>query len=107
MTEKQRLLQVLAGKTPDRVPWFADLGHWFQAESGDMWNLFQGNQDFEGLIALHREVKAGWYIGSCNLHEESYGDSIERVRDIQGDRAVERYQTAKGSLTMVRRWNPL
>lgn len=107
MTEKQRLLQVLAGKTPDRVPWFADLGHWFQAESGDMWNLFQGNQDFEGLIALHREVKAGWYIGSCSLHEESYGDSIERVRDIQGDRAVERYQTAKGSLTMVRRWNPL
>ena len=35
--------KVLKGETPDRVPWFADLGHWYRAESGEMWNLFEIN----------------------------------------------------------------
>ncbi len=104
MTERERLLLVLAGQTPDRVPWFADLGHWQRAESGQMWNLFEINNASPEMLALHREVKAGWYIEVGSLHTESYA-GVERERKLAGDLAVEHYHTAIGSLKMVRRWN--
>ena len=36
MTERERLIKVLKDETPDRVPWFADLGHWYRAERREM-----------------------------------------------------------------------
>lgn len=105
MTEKQRLLAVLQGKTPDRVPWFADLGHWLQAEAGVLWNLYEAGGDMQQTLAFHRDVQAGWYIGSVSLHDEWYEDAVERTRKIDGERAVESFATKLGKLTMIRRWN--
>ncbi|MDW7659711.1 MAG: hypothetical protein SCM11_21290, partial [Bacillota bacterium] len=104
MTERERLLCVLRGDTPDRVPWFADLGHWYRAESGEPWNLFTVNNATPEMLNLHREVKAGWYIEVGSLHEERY-DGVERERELEGDQTVERFHTPIGSLTMIRRWN--
>lgn len=106
MTERQRLLDVLNGKTPDRVPWFADLGHWFRAESGQQWDLYTINNATPEMVALHRDVKAALYIEVGSLHEESYGGQVTRERMIKGDQAIEHFHTSKGSLTMIRRWNP-
>ncbi|HBP39194.1 MAG TPA: hypothetical protein DD640_10755 [Clostridiales bacterium] len=105
MTERERLLCVLQGKTPDQVPWFGDLSHWYQAEAGIPWNLYQPDNAAPELLALHREVKAGWYIGAPGLHEEHYSDGVERERALQDDRAVEQFHTPIGSLQMIRRWN--
>ena len=104
MTERERLLCVLRGETPDRVPWFADLGHWYRAEAGIPWNLFTVNNATPEMLSLHRDVKAGWYIEVGSLHEERY-DGVERERVLEGDQTVERFHTPIGSLTMVRRWN--
>jgi hypothetical protein len=104
MTERERLLCVLRGETPDRVPWFADLGHWYRAESGEPWNLFTVNNATPEMLSLHRDVKAGWYIEVGSLHEEHY-DGVERERVLEGDQTVERFHTPIGSLTMIRRWN--
>jgi len=107
MTERERLELVLKGETPDRVPWFADLGHWYRAESGGIWNLFKINNCTKEVTDLHREVKAGWYIEVGNLHEEFYEDGVTREREISGDYAIERFLTPSGDITMKRKWNPL
>jgi len=107
MTEKERLLKVLKGKTPDRVPWFADLGHWYRSQSGEQWNLFGIDNRNKEVTALHREVKAGWYIEAGSMHEEYYEDGVTREREIQGDCAIERFITPLGDIHMIRKWNPV
>ena len=107
MTERERLLKVLKGETPDRVPWFADLGHWFRAESGQQWDLFKINNCTKEIAKLHREVRAGWYVEVGSLHEEYYEDSVVREREIEGDRAVESFHTPLGGIRMERKWNPV
>ena len=107
MTERERLLKVLKGETPDRVPWFADLGHWFRAESGGQWDLYNINNCTEDVAKLHHDVRAGWYIEVGSLHEEYYEDGVTREREIVGDRAIERFITPKGEIRMERKWNPV
>ncbi len=106
MSERERLLKVLKGETPDRVPWFADLGHWYRAESGEMWNLFEINNCTKEIADLHREVKAGWYIEVGSLHEEYYEDGVVRERELVGEKVVETYKTPIGEISMIRLWNP-
>lgn len=107
MTERERFLKVLKGETPDRVPWFADMGHWYRAESGEQWDLFKINNCTKGMIELHREVKAGWYIEVGSLHDEYYEDGVRREKEIIGDRAIERFITSIGEIQMERKWNPV
>lgn len=107
MTERERLLKVLKGETPDRVPWFADLGHWLRSESGEQWNLFAIDSRNKEVTDLHREVKAGWYIEAGSIHEEYYEDGVRREREIKGDSAIERYITPIGEISMIRKWNSM
>ena len=107
MTERERLIKVLRGETPDRVPWFADLGHWFRAESGEQWDLFKINSCTKEIADLHREVRAGWYIEVGSLHEEYYDDGVVREKEIIGDLAVERFLTPIGEIYMERKWSPI
>jgi len=107
MTERERLLKVLRGETPDRVPWFADLGHWFRAESGQQWDLFKISNCTPEIADLHREVKAGWYVEVGCLHEEYYDDGVIREKELVGDCAVERFKTPLGDIFMERKWCPV
>lgn len=106
MTERERLIKVLKGETPDRVPWFADLGHWFRAESGQQWNLFEITNCNKEVVELHREVRAGWYIDAGSLHEEYFDDGVIKEKELIGDIAVERFLTPIGDIHMERKWNP-
>jgi hypothetical protein len=107
VTERDRLIKILRGETPDRVPWFADLGHWFRAESGKQWNLFKVSNCTKEIADLHREVKAGWYVEVGSLHEEYYDDGVVREKELIGDRAVERFLTPVGEIYMERKWSPV
>lgn len=107
MTERERLLKVLNGETPDRVPWFADLGHWYRSESGQQWNLFKVSNCTKEITDLHREVKAGWYVEVGSLHEEKYEADVFREKEIIGDRAIERFITPLGDIYMERKWSPV
>lgn len=85
MTERTRLLEVLKGQTPDRVPWFADLGHWYRAEAGTVWDLFSISNCTKEIADLHKEVKARWHIEVGSLFEEYYDDGVSRIRELDGD----------------------
>ena len=106
MTERQRLSKVLDRQKPDKVPWFADLGHWYRAESGEKWDIFSIDNTGKGMIDLHAEVKAGWYIEVGSLHEEYFEDDVIREKGVSGDIAIERYKTRLGEVSMERKWNP-
>lgn len=107
MTERERLIKILRGETPDRVPWFADLGHWFRAESGQQWDLFKVSNCTKEIADLHREARAGWYVEVGSLHEEYYDDGVVREKELIGDRAVERFLTPVGEIYMERKWSPI
>jgi hypothetical protein len=107
MTERERLLKVLNRETPDRVPWFADLGHWHRAEAGTMWNLFTISNRTKEIADLHKEVKAGWYIEVGSVFEEYYEGEVSRERELEGEYAVERFITPIGEIRMDRKWNPI
>lgn len=105
MTERERLFKVLKGETPDRVPWFADLGHWYRSEQGMPWDLFSINNCTKEITDLHREVGAGWYIEVGSLHEEFYEDGVKRNKELNGEFAIETYKTSKGEISMERKWS--
>jgi hypothetical protein len=107
MNERERLMKVLKGETPDRVPWFADLGHWYRSQSGEPWDLFNISNRTQGMLALHKEVKAGWYIEVGSLHRETYIDGVKREKGIRNGLAIEEYITPVGNLQMIRKWNPI
>jgi hypothetical protein len=98
MNERERLMKVLKGETPDRVPWFADLGHWYRSQSGEPWDLFNISNRTQGMLALHKEVKAGWYIEVGSLHRETYIDGVKREKGINNGLAIEEYITSIGNL---------
>ncbi len=60
ITTRQRLLKILKGEKPDRLPWFADLSYWhYYSQINHI--LEKKYQGFEGLIRLHRDMGAGFY----------------------------------------------
>lgn len=107
MTERERLLTVLKGETPDVVPWFADIGHWYRSEAYDKWDLFGVTEVDTKIFDIHRDVKAGAYIDAGSLHKEEFEDGVEHIREMQGELAVEKFITKIGEVTMERRWSPV
>lgn len=106
-TERERLLTLLSGGTPDRVPLFLDLGHWYRWKRGGKWDLFTITCRTEEMAELHRRTGAGWYIEAGALHTESFSDGYGHTRALCGEYAVERFFSPKAELVMKRRWNPI
>jgi hypothetical protein len=104
MTERQRVLTILAGGTPDRVPWFGDLDYWATSLIG------RGTKpkDFKespAYIGWHRDLGVGFYlqgyfpfktvIENCRVTEWREGPARRR-----------KMETPKGVLTETWTWLP-
>ena len=104
MTERERVLTLLAGGRPDRVPWFGDLDYWATSFIG------RGikPKDFKespAYIDWHRDLGVGFYlqgyfpfktvIENCRLSEWREGPARRR-----------RIETPRGVLTETWTWLP-
>src|SRR5512137_1823002 len=61
MTERRRVLTLLSGGKPDRVPWFGDLDYWATALIGHG----ERAADFktsDAYIDWHRDLRCGFYL---------------------------------------------
>ena len=61
MTERERVLTLLRGGQPDRVPWFGDLDYWATALIG----RGQRPPDFktsDAYLDWHRDLAVGYYL---------------------------------------------
>ena len=79
MTERERLLAVYRGETPDRVPFFLDLSHWFYEKFKVPFDLSVAVTEPEwDLIAYHKKVRAGFYIPNrIACHSVSYPEDVQ------------------------------
>jgi hypothetical protein len=104
MTERERVLTLLAGGRPDRVPWFGDLDYW--ATSLIRRGLKPaGFKESDAYIEWHRDLGVGFYlqgdfpfktiVENCRIAEWREGAARRR-----------RVETPRGTLTEAWTWLP-
>jgi uroporphyrinogen-III decarboxylase len=88
MTPRERILTLLSGRRPDRVPWFGDLDYWATAL------IAQGKRpaDFKGspeYIEWHRSLGVGFYLQGyfpfravLDLEERVWNEGNRRYREL-------------------------
>ena len=94
MTHRERILAILHGRTPDRVPWFGDLDYL----ATSLIHKGQKTSDFkltEAYIQWHRELGVGFYLqGSFPFKMIFENCRIKEYRD--GDLRIEKSILLKG-----------
>jgi hypothetical protein len=110
MTQRERILAVYKGETPDCVPFMLDLSHWFYQKHKKPWDLSVAYTEPEyDLIDYHKKVGAGFYMPNlAAVYSASYpGDvRVEVEKETDGGRTaiVWRYHTPIGSIERRRIW---
>jgi hypothetical protein len=100
MDNRQRLLAILDGRSPDRIPWIPRLLLWYNARtlSGTM------PHEWEGLTL--RQVEAALGVGTAARNGrvfETHLDGIEIIERIEGERVITEYRTPVGDVRSVLR----
>jgi hypothetical protein len=96
MSPRERLLAVLGGRKPDRVPWFGDLDYWATAleARGQKTPGFKRDREY---IEWHRSLGVGFYLqGSFPFSETHEGCVVTEWRE--GSARRRRIETPLGSL---------
>jgi len=110
MSERQRILAVYRDETPDQVPFFLDLSHWFYQKHRIPWDLSEAHLDVEwDLLAFHRKVGAGFYIVNlCAFYDVVYPPDViaatTKTMTPTGPEITWRYETPIGVIERKRRW---
>lgn len=98
MNHRQRILALLNRRTPDRVPWLADLDYWTYAmqQRGELPAGFRSTPDY---IALNRQLNAGFYLQGYFPFKAIYDETIEVETWMDGNRRFTRLEMPAGALT--------
>ena len=112
MTQRERILSVYRGTTPDVVPYMLDLSHWYYHRHQKPWDLTVSYERPETeLIDYHRRNGVGFYVPNLASHyTASYGPDV-RSEVQKGERGGEpeivwRLHTPLGSIERRRVWEP-
>jgi len=103
MTHRDRVLAILGGAQPDRVPWFADLDYYASGliARGERPGDFKQSDEY---LDWHRELGAGFYLqGHMPFRQMADGCTIEEKRD--GVLRHRRVSTPRGDLTETWKWS--
>lgn len=98
MTERERLLTLLSGKTPDQVPWLGDLSYWVPYALGK--GVIDQAYGGDGLFRLHRDLGVGFYLQGYFPFEEE-AENVDVSREVNGNRITTRWHTPLGDLEEV------
>ncbi|AQT68757.1 Uroporphyrinogen decarboxylase (URO-D) [Anaerohalosphaera lusitana] len=95
MTPRERVLAILNGQQPDKVPWFGDLDYWATSK------IHKGEQpkDFkvsESYIDWHRDLGVGFYLQGYfpfktiieNCEIKNWHEGHKRYREIRTPKGV-------------------
>lgn len=106
MNPRERLLCVLEGRTPDKVPWYADLVYLYDSLrlKGQLEDRFQGDT---GYLEFHRELGAGIYLYAPNLWAHSYSGGVTYREESRGEVRTSTFNTPIGTLTSVHEYIPI
>lgn len=104
------MLAVYRGETPDRVPFFLDLSHWYNQKHKVPFDLSNPATEPDlPLIEYHRKVGAGFYIANlASFYDVTYPkDVVTTVRKdttVRGPEIVWGIETPVGKIERKRRW---
>ena len=100
MNERERLLSVLQGKIPDRIPWYADLSYWYDAQksTGRLLSKYEGR---EGYLRLHRDTEAGIYLYAPRVWTEEPDDEVKIMEDKREHSLITTIITPVGKIRSV------
>jgi hypothetical protein len=100
MNDRDRILTLLNGGTPDRVPWLADLTYWAGAmeKRGEVPPNFQSSPAY---YQFHRDLGAGFYLQGYEPYRAIYDGGVRVVDEPYGPDNVRRriVHTPLGSLS--------
>ncbi|MCL5026228.1 MAG: hypothetical protein M1531_07010 [Chloroflexi bacterium] len=96
MTNRERVLAILARKSPDRIPWLPRLKLWYEAQlrAGTMPKRFAGMS----LRELERAVGTGTPARDGKIFKQRY-ENVEVVVTKKGNDTFTEYRTPVGTLT--------
>jgi hypothetical protein len=100
MNPRQRILTLLNGGTPDRVPWMADLDYWSTA----MVRRGEVPADFINSPAyfdFHRGLGTGFYLQGLFPFKTIYDDTVRVISEQEGNLHRSGFETPVGSLSSV------
>lgn len=112
MTERERLLAVYRGETPDRVPLFLDLSHWFYQKYNVPFDLSVAvTEPEQPLIECHRGFGAGFYAPNrISYFDAAYppdvASTVTSTSTPQGPELTWRIETPIGAIERKRIWSP-
>ena len=112
MTQRERILAVFGGQTPDTVPYMLDLSHWFYEKMQMPWDLSTAyTRPEHELINYHRRAGVGFYMPNlAAMYSATYAEDVVaevEKRDVDGvPEIVWRLSTPLGSITRARKWEP-
>ncbi|NIM97739.1 MAG: hypothetical protein GTO24_06570, partial [candidate division Zixibacteria bacterium] len=99
MTNRERLLAILEGRSPDRIPWIPRLDIWYNAHK----NLGSLPDRFKGMNL--REVESALRLGTpargAKVFRTEYRNMDVNVRD-ERTKTVTEYVTPKGTVRTVK-----
>jgi hypothetical protein len=110
MTERKRMLAVYQGETPDRVPFFLDLSHWFNQKHKIPFDLSSSAIEPDlPLIEYHKKAGAGFYLANLAsfydiVYPNDVVNTVSKEISAHGIEIAWRIATPKGTIERRRRW---
>ncbi len=100
MNQRERILTLLSGKTPDRVPWLADLDYWVYAmeRRGEVPPDYRNSQAFFDTFA---ELGIGFYLQGTFPFRTVYNSKVQVTTQQDGNRRRTTIATPLGAITTL------
>lgn len=105
MNDRQRVLTLLSGGVPDRVPWFGDLAYWASAKE-QRGEVPQDWQRTESYYQFHRQLGVGFYLQGYWAFREVTDPSVVIETREEGRQRVRTVETPVGRLYEEWRYLP-
>jgi len=104
MTSRERIISILKGEQPDRVPWYGDLDYWANSliKRGLKPEGFIASDDY---ISWHRELGVGFYLQGYFPYKQIYENCQVNEWD-GGGRHYKEIVTPVGSVRECWEYNP-
>lgn len=97
MTKQKNILDVFNNKTPERLPWAADLSWWLTTQKAH--NKLPEKYEGAGELQLHIDLDAAIYLPPCNPYDIT--TSCKLIDSEKDGKFISRIETPYGELTEV------
>jgi hypothetical protein len=103
MNNRERVMSILRGSVPDRVPWFGDLDYWYSAaiKKGELPQKYLA----DGYFSLNRDLGVGFYLQGFYPFHQHNGDITFTEQKHNGE-TVRTMHTPKGDLHEILQYLP-